>query len=164
MATTTATATQGITPFLWFNGNVEAALDFYTTVFKDSRVKNLHRLPAEVPGRGGQILTANFFLNGLEFMILDGGPQFSFTPATSFFVKCQTQDEVDHYWEKLSESGHKDRCGWLTDKFGVTWQIVPNALVRLMNDPDPIKAKRVMNAMMKMDKIIIADLEKAYNG
>src|ERR1700744_1263791 len=154
MATTTAT--QGITPFLWFNGRIEEALDFYTSVFKDSKVGSLHRLPAEVPGRGGQIITANFFLNGTEFMILDGGPQFTMSPATSFFVKCETQEEVDHYWEKLSEGGHKDRCGWLTDKFGVTWQIVPNTLGRLMYDSDPVKSKRVMDAMMKMDKIEIA--------
>jgi len=164
MATTTGATAQGITPFLWFNGRVEEALNFYTSVFKDSRIGQFHRLPAEVPGRGGQIVTATFYLNGVEFMILDGGPQFTLSAATSFFVKCETQEEVDHYWEKLSEGGHKDRCGWLTDQFGVTWQIVPNALGRLMYDSDPVKARRVMDAMMKMNKIEIAGLEAAYNG
>ena len=163
MATTEAAA-QNITPILWFNGKVEEALNFYTSIFKDSRIASHHRLPAEVPGRGGQIITATFYLNGMEFMILDGGPQFQMTPATSFFVKCETQEEVDHYWEKLSEGGHKDRCGWLTDKFGVTWQIVPNALGRLMYGKDPASAKRVMDAMMKMTKIEIAGLETAYQG
>jgi predicted 3-demethylubiquinone-9 3-methyltransferase (glyoxalase superfamily) len=163
MATTMETSAQRITPFLWFNGNVEEAVNFYTTVFKDSRVGNLHRLPAEVPGKGGKIITGNFFLNGMEFMILDGGPQFTLTPAISFFVKCETQDEVDHYWEKLSEGGKKDRCGWLTDQFGVSWQIIPNTLGRLMYGANAEKAGKVMDAMMKMDKIIIADLEKAYN-
>ena len=164
MATNTETSTQGITPFLWFNGRVEEALDFYTSVFKDSRIGNVHRIPGEVPGRTGKVLTANFFLNGLEFMIVDGGPYYEMTPGTSFFVKCETQDEVDHYWEKLSEGGHRDRCGWLTDKFGVTWQIIPNALGRLMYDKDPAKGKRVMDAMMKMDKLVIAELEAAYNS
>ncbi|MGZ3871694.1 MAG: VOC family protein [Mucilaginibacter sp.] len=158
---TTETAQQGIIPFLWFNGRVEEALTFYTTVFKDSRVGSIHRLPGEVPGRTGKVLTANFFLNGFEFMILDGGPMYSLTPAVSFFVKCETQEEVDHYWEELSKGGKKDRCGWLTDQFGVTWQIIPNALGRLMYSDDPAKARRVMDAMMQMDKLIIADLEKA---
>ncbi|WP_245845619.1 VOC family protein [Mucilaginibacter xinganensis] len=164
MSTTMGTTGQAITPFLWFNGNVEEAVTFYTTIFKDSRVGHLHRLPAEAPGKSGKIITGNFFLNGMEFMILDGGPQFTLTPAISFFVKCETQEEVDHYWEKLSEGGKKDRCGWLTDQFGVSWQIVPNALGRLMGGPNPEKSGRVMNAMMKMNKLIIADLEQAYNG
>lgn len=156
--------TQQITPFLWFNGRVEEAVNFYTSVFKDSQTKSMNRLPAEVPGKGGQVITATLILNGVEFMLLDGGPQFTFSAATSFFVKCETQDEVDHYWEKLSEGGNKNRCGWLTDKFGVTWQIIPNALGRLMYSADPAKSKRVMEAMMKMDKIEIAELEAAYNG
>lgn len=158
---TTETSQQGIIPFLWFNGRVEEALTFYTTVFKDSRVGSVNRLPGDVPGRTGKVLTANFFLNGLEFMILDGGPLYSLTPAVSFFVKCETQEEVDHYWEELSKGGKKDQCGWLTDQFGVTWQIIPNALGRLMYSADPAKARRVMDAMMQMDKLIIADLEKA---
>ncbi|MCR8557928.1 VOC family protein [Mucilaginibacter sp. BJC16-A38] len=164
MATTTGTSTQGITPFLWFNGNVEEALNFYTSVFEDSKIASSHRLPAEVPGRGGQIMTATIILNGVEFMLLDGGPQFTFTPAISFFVKCETQAEVDHYWEKLSEGGRKDRCGWLTDKYGISWQIVPNALGRLMYNSDPAKARKVMDAMMQMSKIEIAGLEEAYNS
>jgi predicted 3-demethylubiquinone-9 3-methyltransferase (glyoxalase superfamily) len=164
MAGTMEVSSQGITPFLWFNGNVEEALNFYTSVFEDSRIASLHRLPGDVPGTPGKVLTASFFLNGVEFMILDGGPQFDFTMAVSFFVKCETQQEVDHYWEKLSDGGKKSRCGWLTDKFGITWQIVPNALGRLMYNANPVKSRKVMDAMMKMDKMIIADLEKAYAG
>jgi predicted 3-demethylubiquinone-9 3-methyltransferase (glyoxalase superfamily) len=161
MATTMETSAQRITPFLWFNGNVEEGLNFYTSVFKDSRIGNVSRLDA---GSNGKITVANFFLNGVEFMILDGGPAFTFNESISFYVKCETQDEVDYYWEELSKGGQKSQCGWLKDKFGVSWQIVPNAIERLMYDTDPAKSKRVMAAMMKMSKMIIADLEKAYNG
>jgi len=161
MASTMETSAQRITPFLWFNGNVEEGLKFYTSVFKDSRIGSVSHLDT---GAYGKVTVANFYLNGVEFMILDGGPQFTFNESISFYVKCETQDEVDHYWEELSKGGEKSQCGWLKDKFGVSWQIVPDAMVKLMYDSDPEKSKRVMNAMMKMSKMIIADLEKAYNG
>ena len=161
MASTMETSAQRITPFLWFNGNVEEGVNFYTSVFKDSRISNVRHLDA---GGNGKITVASFILNGVEFMILDGGPAFTFNESISFYVKCETQDEVDYYWEELSKGGQKSQCGWLKDKFGVSWQIVPNAIERLMYDSDPAKSKRVMAAMMKMSKMIIADLEKAYNG
>ncbi|MCO5950066.1 VOC family protein [Mucilaginibacter flavidus] len=160
MATTMETSAQRIAPFLWFNGNVEEALKFYTSVFKDSRIGSVSNLDT---GAHGKVTVASFYLNGVEFMILDGGP-FAFNEAISFYVKCETQDEVDYYWEELSNGGEKSQCGWLKDKFGVSWQIVPDAMVKLMYDSDPEKSKRVMTAMMKMSKMIIADLEKAYEG
>lgn len=153
-----------ITPFLWFNGRVQEAIDFYTTVFKNSKIINAHHLPGDVPGAKGKILTATIELDGQKFMMLDGGIHFQFSPATSFFVSCTNQQEVDELWEKLSAGGKPNRCGWIDDKFGVTWQIIPKALGELMGDPDPVKSKRVMDAMMKMGKIIIKDLEKAYSN
>lgn len=151
-------STQMITPFLWFDGKVEEAIDFYISVFPNSEVVNTHQLP------DGKVLTGTFRLNGVEFMILDGGPLFKFNEAISFFVKCETQQEVDHLWDALTaDGGQESRCGWLKDKYGVSWQIVPNALGRLLGDPDPKKAQNVMQAMMKMGKIIIADLEAAHN-
>jgi len=152
-----------ISPFLWFNGNLEEAMNFYTSVFKNSKIISTHHLPSDVPGQKGKILTATFEIDGQQFMALDGGPQFKFTPAISFFVNCTTQQEVDDLWEKLSEGGRKDRCGWLTDKYGLSWQIIPSTLGELMNDPDPAKAKRVMEAMLQMGKIEIQKLKDAYN-
>jgi predicted 3-demethylubiquinone-9 3-methyltransferase (glyoxalase superfamily) len=157
------TGAQRITPFLWFNGNVDEAVNFYAGIFDDAKIVNLSRLPAEVPGRPGKVAMATFRLNGLEFYALDGGPMYSFTPAISFYIKCETQQEVDHYWYKLSEGGATNQCGWLTDKFGVCWQVVPNALSRLMGDPNPVKARNVMNAMMQMTKLDIAGLQEAYD-
>ncbi len=155
MEKTNIAGQQKITPFLWFNGNVEEALNFYTSVFKNSKVVNVRRM-------GGKIFTATFQLEGLEFMALDGGPHYSFTPAVSFFVKCKTQEEVDDLWEKLSAGGRKDRCGWLVDPFGVSWQIIPDALGQLLGDPDPVKSKRVLDAMLQMTKIDISKLKEAY--
>ena len=152
----TNTNGQRVTPFLWFNGKTEEAVNFYTSIIKNSKIVSLQRL-------GGNMATATFILNGVEFMALDGGPQFTFSPATSFFIKCSTQEEVDHLWEKLSEGGEKNRCGWLDDKFGVTWQIVPDALGQLLYTPNRVKSGNVMQAMLKMDKIIIADLQAAYD-
>ena len=152
-----------ITPFLWFNGNVEEAVDFYVSVFKNSKILNKNHLPGDVPGHKGKVFTATIELDGQKFMLLDGGPQFKFSPAVSFFVDCTTQKEVDDLWEKLSEGGKPNRCGWIDDKYGVTWQIVPKALGELMGDPDRKKAKRVMEAMMQMGKIEIQKLEEAYN-
>jgi len=152
-----------ITPFLWFNGNVEEAINFYVSTFKNSKIISAHHLPGDVPGKKGKVFTATIELDGQKFMALDGGPQFKFSPAVSFFVDCTTQKEVDDLWNKLSEGGKPNRCGWIDDKFGVTWQIIPKALGELMYDKDPTKSKRVMEAMMKMGKIEINKLEEAYN-
>jgi predicted 3-demethylubiquinone-9 3-methyltransferase (glyoxalase superfamily) len=162
MATTIANSTQMITPFLWFDGKVEEAINFYTSVFPNSEIINTHRLPGDVPGRTGKVLTGTFKLNGVEFMILDGGPIFKFNESISFFVKCETQQEVDHLWNTLTADGGKEsQCGWLKDKYVVSWQIVPNALGKLMGDPDPRRAQNVMQAMMKMGKLNIAELQAA---
>ncbi len=150
---------QKITPFLWFNGNIKEAIDFYTSVFKNTKVGSINQLP----GPDGKIMTATFTIEGQSFMALDGGPHFSFTPAISFFIRCKTQEEVDDLWDKLSEGGVKERCGWLRDQFGLSWQVIPDALGQLMGDPNPVKSKNVMNAMMQMDKIIIKDLQAAYD-
>ncbi len=153
---------QKITPFLWFNEDAEEAVNFYTSIFQNSKVGKISRLGDEGPGPKGKVLTATFQLDGLELMALNGGPEYSFTPAISFFVHCQTQDEVDYFWEKLSAGGEKGPCGWLKDRFGVSWQIVPDILLELMNDPDPEKARRVTQAMLKMGKLEIAGLKQAY--
>jgi len=155
---------QKITPFLWFDGNVGEAVEYYTTIFKDGKIVNQFSLPGDVPGHNEKVLTATISLNGVEFMLLDGGPQYHFTPAVSFFVHCETQEEVDDLWDKLTvNGGEESRCGWLVDKYGLSWQIIPNALGRLMADPDRAKAGRVMQAMMQMGKIIIKDLEAAHS-
>ena len=148
---------QKITPFLWFDTQAEEAVDFYTSVFKNSNKGKVLR-------NGGAVLTVAFELEGLAFTALNGGPHFKFTEATSFVVDCKDQDEVDYYWEKLSEGGSKGQCAWLKDKFGVSWQIVPAALPRLLSDPDAEKAGRVMQAMLKMSRIDVAALENAYAG
>ncbi len=153
---------QKITPFLWFNEDAEEAVNFYTSIFKNSKVGQITRLGDSVPGPQGKVLTATFQLEGLDLMALNGGPEYSFTPAFSFFVHCQTQEEVDYFWERLSEGGEKGPCGWLKDKFGVSWQIVPDILLELMADPDPEKARRVTQAMLKMGKIEIEGLMQAY--
>jgi len=150
---------QKIIPFLWFDGKAEEAMNFYTSIFKNAKVGNISRYSP-----GGPILTASFQLDGQEFIALNGGPMFSFTPAISFFVRCETQEEIDEMWEKLSEGGSKERCGWLKDKFGLSWQIIPPVLGELMGDKDPEKSKRVMEAMLKMDKIDIALLKQAHQG
>jgi predicted 3-demethylubiquinone-9 3-methyltransferase (glyoxalase superfamily) len=149
---------QKITPFLWFDGQAEEAVNFYTSLFKDSKVVNMSRMP------DGKVISATFLLNGQEFMALNGGPMFKFTEAISLFVKCDTQTEIDSMWDKLSEGGSQGRCGWLKDKFGLSWQIIPPVLGELMGDKDPAKSQRVMQAMLKMDKIIIQDLKDAYEG
>jgi predicted 3-demethylubiquinone-9 3-methyltransferase (glyoxalase superfamily) len=148
---------QTITPFLWFDDNAEAAMEFYGSIFTDHKVINVAR------GGDGKAFMFEFELNGQRFMGLNGGPQFSFTEAVSFFVSVETQDEVDELWEKLSAGGEAGQCGWLKDKFGLSWQIVPTALGELMGDPDPAKAGRVREAMMKMTKIEIAQLQQAHD-
>src|SRR5437763_8805970 len=139
-------------------------MNFYTSIFKDSKVGSIARYGEGGPGPKGTVMTATFQLNGQDFMALNGGPHFTFTPAVSFFVSCETQEEVDELWEKLSEGGEKSRCGWLTDKFGVSWQIIPSALGKMLSDPDPVKSARVMQAMLQMDKIDIEKLKQAYGG
>ena len=155
---------QQITPFLWFDGKVEEAVNFYTSVFENSEVVNVSKLPAEGPGRNGKVMMATIRLNGVEFMLLDGGPMFKFTEAVSFYVKCETQEEVDDLWNKLTaDGGQESQCGWLKDKYGVSWQIIPNALGRFMGDPNRVKAGNVMKAMLQMKKMDIAELQAAYD-
>jgi len=155
---------QTITPFLWFDGNAEEAVNFYTSIFKNAKVLGMSRYGDAGPGPKGTVMSATFQLNGQEFMALNGGPQFKFTEAISFFVKCETQEEIDHYWEKLSAGGQKQQCGWVKDKFGVSWQIVPPVLGKLLGDKDPAKSRRVMQAMLKMNKLEIKALQNAYEG
>jgi len=153
---------QKITPFLWFNGNAEDAMNFYTSIFKNSKIGRITRYGDAGPGPKGTVMSATFQLDGQEFMALNGGPQFKFTEAISFFVNCETQEEVDELWEKLSDGGQKSRCGWLKDKYGLSWQIIPSALGEMLGDKDPEKSRRVMKAMLQMDKIDIKGLEQAY--
>ena len=155
---------QKITPFLWFDNNAEEAMNFYVSIFKNSKVLNVSRYGEAGPGPAGSVMTAEFQLDGQEFVALNGGPRFKFTEAISFVVNCETQEEVDRFWEKLSEGGEKSRCGWLKDKFGLSWQVVPTLLAELMGDKDPEKCKRVMQAMLQMDKIEIEPLKRAYEG
>jgi predicted 3-demethylubiquinone-9 3-methyltransferase (glyoxalase superfamily) len=155
---------QKIVPFLWFDGTAEEAMNFYTAIFKNSRAGNVVRYGDAGPGPKGSVMSATFVLQGQEFYALNGGPMFKFTPAISFFVNCETQEEVDDLWEKLSAGGKKDRCGWLKDKFGLSWQIIPRALGEMLGDKDPEKSKRVMQAMLQMDKIDTKALKQAYEG
>src|SRR5882724_1542428 len=148
---------QKITPFLWFDGKAEEAMNFYISIFKNSKVINVSRM-----GSGGPAMSVTFELDGQKFMGLNGGPMFKFTEAVSFFVSCETQEEIDEKWEKLSAGGEKSRCGWLKDKFGLSWQIVPPILGQLLGDKDPVKSKRVMDAMLQMDKLDINKLKAAY--
>ena len=154
---------QKITPFLWFDDRAEEAMKFYTSVFKNSQIGTVTRMGDDVPGPKGKVMAGTFQIEGQEFMVLNGGPEFKFTEAISFFVHCETQEEVDELWEKLSAGGEKSQCGWLKDKFGVSWQIVPNILGELMSDPDAEKARRVTQAMLKMTKLDIKLLKQAYD-
>lgn len=153
---------QKITPFLWFDTQAEAAAEFYVSVFHNSRIVSITRYGAAGPGPEGSAMTVEFELDGHQFIGLNGGPQFKFTEAISFSVDCKTQQEVDEFWEKLSEGGQRGQCGWLKDKYGLSWQIVPTALVEMLKDPDPERSKRVVQAMLGMKKIDIAGLQKAY--
>jgi predicted 3-demethylubiquinone-9 3-methyltransferase (glyoxalase superfamily) len=152
---------QKITPFLWFDGKAEEAMHFYVSIFKNSKVVNVTRYGDAGPGPKGTVMSAIFELEGQKFYALNGGPQYAFTPAISFFVSCQTQEEVDELWEKLSEGGEKNRCGWLRDKYGVSWQIIPSILGELLQDKDAQKANRVMKAMLQMGKLDIKALKEA---
>jgi len=159
-----STTKKKITPFLWFDNNAEEAINFYTSVFKNSKVGSFTRWPEGGPGPAGQVLTASFTLDGQEFTALNGGPQFKFNESISFVVDCETQEEVDYYWNKLTEGGEESQCGWLKDKFGLSWQIVPRILIQLLQDKDKVKAGKVMAAMMPMKKIEIAKLKAAYES
>jgi predicted 3-demethylubiquinone-9 3-methyltransferase (glyoxalase superfamily) len=152
---------QKITPFLWFDNNAEEAVNFYTSVFKNSKIKETSRFGEGGPGKDGKFMTGTFQLEGQDFMVLNAGPAFKFTEAISLFVNCETQEEVDYYWEKLSDGGSKSQCGWLKDKFGLSWQIVPSILGELMRGKDPVKSKKVVDAMLKMSKLDIETLKKA---
>jgi predicted 3-demethylubiquinone-9 3-methyltransferase (glyoxalase superfamily) len=153
---------QKITPFLWFDNRAEEAVNFYVSIFKHSRVIGISRYGEAGPGPKGTVMTATFELEGQEFMALNGGPEFKFTEAISFFVNCETQAEIDELWEKLSAGGEKGPCGWLKDRYGVSWQIVPTALGEMLSDPDPEKSKRVTQAMLQMKKLDINALRQAY--
>jgi predicted 3-demethylubiquinone-9 3-methyltransferase (glyoxalase superfamily) len=155
---------QKITPFLWFDGKAEEAMNFYVSVFKNSKVGRVSRYGEAGPGPKGSVMSATFTLNGQEFYALNGGPQYKFTPAVSFFVNCETQQEVDELWDKLADGGRKDRCGWLQDKYGLSWQIVPSVLGTMLGDTDAARANRVMKAMLQMDKLDIKRLKHAYDG
>ncbi len=151
-----------ITPFLWFDGKAEEAASFYVSIFKHSKIQSVMRYGETGPGPAGSVMSVTFRLDGQEFTALNGGPGFTFSPAISFFVSCETQDEVDELWAKLSAGGQAQRCGWLQDKYGVSWQIIPSALGEMLQDPDPERANRVMRAMLQMVKIDVDALRQAY--
>jgi predicted 3-demethylubiquinone-9 3-methyltransferase (glyoxalase superfamily) len=153
---------QKITPFLWFDNQAEEAARFYVSIFNNSKIVGMTRYGEAGPGPQGSVMTVTFELDGQEFIALNGGPLFKFTEAISFSVDCKTQEEVDEFWRKLSEGGEEVQCGWLKDKYGLSWQIVPTILGEMLGDPDPEKSNRVMNAMLKMVKIDIRALEQAY--
>ena len=156
---------QRIVPCLWFDGNGEEALNFYTSIFPNSRVTDRLLWGDTNPAKKGSLLTANFELEGQEFMVLNGGPEYKFTAAISMAVMCETQAEVDNYWDKLLEGGGQPvQCGWLTDRYGVSWQVVPKPMIRMFQDKDSAKAARAMQAMMKMVKLDIATVQKAFDG
>jgi predicted 3-demethylubiquinone-9 3-methyltransferase (glyoxalase superfamily) len=155
---------QKITPFLWFDNQAEEAVNFYVSLFKNSKVLSCSRYGEAGPGPKGTVMVCKFQLEGQEFLALNGGPHFKFTEAVSFVVNCETQPEIDALWQKLSEGGEEGQCGWLKDKYGLSWQVVPPVLEQLMKDKDPRRSKRVMEAMLKMKKIEIAALRRAYDG
>jgi predicted 3-demethylubiquinone-9 3-methyltransferase (glyoxalase superfamily) len=154
-----------ITPFLWFDTQAEDAANFYVSIFTNSRIVNTSRYGEAGPGPKGSVMTVQFELNGQPFIALNGGPHFRFSEAVSFSVQCESQEDVDHYWTKLTAGGGQEGpCGWLKDKYGLSWQVNPTILGTLISDPDPQKSKRVMEAMLKMKKIEIEPLRKAYEG
>jgi predicted 3-demethylubiquinone-9 3-methyltransferase (glyoxalase superfamily) len=156
---------QGITPFLWYENEAEEAANFYVSLFPNSTIRGVTRYPEDSPGEAGTVMTVDFELNGQPFVALNGGPEFKFTEAVSFLINCETQEEVDELWETLSaDGGEQGPCGWLKDKYGLSWQVVPTRLEQLIRDPDPEKSQRVMQAMLQMGKIEIEPLERAYAG
>jgi predicted 3-demethylubiquinone-9 3-methyltransferase (glyoxalase superfamily) len=148
-------------PCLWFDGQAEQAAEHYIAIFPNSKVLDVTHFGPDTPGPEGQVMTVNFSLDGQEYVGLNGGPQFSFTEAISFQIHCADQDEVDHYWDRLSDGGEEGPCGWVKDKFGVSWQVVPTVLFALVADPDPGRAQRATQAMLKMKKLVVADLQSA---
>jgi predicted 3-demethylubiquinone-9 3-methyltransferase (glyoxalase superfamily) len=154
---------QTITPFLWFDNNAEEAMNFYVSIFKNSKVGTITRYGDGGPGPKGTVMSATFQLDGQEFFALNGGPLFKFTEAISFYVNCETQEEVDYFWEKLRDPGKPGHCGWLKDKYGLSWQIIPSVLGKMLGDKDGKKAQRVMQAMLQMQKIDISKLKQAYD-
>jgi predicted 3-demethylubiquinone-9 3-methyltransferase (glyoxalase superfamily) len=160
---------QKITPFLWFDSNAEEAVNFYVSIFKNSKVEKVTRYneaSSKAAGRAqGSVMTMEFQLEGQRFTAINGGPHFKFTEAISFVVDCETQEEVDYFWNKLTvDGGQESQCAWLKDKYGLSWQIVPRVLIEMIGDKDPQKAQRVMEAMLQMKKIDIATLQRAYDG
>jgi len=155
---------QRITPFLWFDGNAEAAATFYVSVFPNSEITAISRYGEAGPGPAGSVMVVSFRLDGQAFQALNGGPEFAFTEAISLLIDCESQEEVDHYWEKLADGGEPGPCGWLKDRFGVSWQVVPRVLPEMLRDEDPERAGRVMQAMMGMGKLDVTGLERAYAG
>jgi predicted 3-demethylubiquinone-9 3-methyltransferase (glyoxalase superfamily) len=155
---------QKISPFLWFDNQAEEAVTFYTSVFRNSKIGKMTRYGEAGPGPAGSVMVAEFELEGLHFTALNGGPMFKFTEAISMSVDCKDQAEVDYFWSRLAEGGQPGQCGWLKDKFGLSWQVIPEALPRLLGDPDAAKASRVMQAMLQMTRVDVAKLEAAYAG
>ena len=155
---------QKITPFLWFNNNAEEAVNFYAGLFKDAVIETITRYGEAGPGPAGSVMTIKFQLHGQEFLALNGGPHFSFTPAISFVISCETQEEIDRLWDAFTDGGETMNCGWVKDRFGLCWQVVPSIIGKLMSDKDPARVKRVMGAMMQMIKLDIAGLQRAYDG
>jgi predicted 3-demethylubiquinone-9 3-methyltransferase (glyoxalase superfamily) len=153
-----------ITPFLWFNDNAEEAVNFYVSIFKNSKVLGVSHYGKEAPGDDGTVMTVSFLLDGEEFIALNGGPTFKFSEAVSFFVSCDTQEEIDELWEKLSEGGEKRECGWLKDKFGLCWQIIPSLVTKLLAEGDQARLDRVTKKVWEMQKLDLRVLEKAYRG
>jgi predicted 3-demethylubiquinone-9 3-methyltransferase (glyoxalase superfamily) len=155
---------QRITPFLWFDGNAEEAVNYYTSIFKDGKVISIERYPDHFEDMRGKVLTAVFELSGQQFMAIDGGPQYKFTEAISLYVDCESQEEVDYYWDTLADGGEILMCGWLKDRYGLAWQIIPKALIEMIQDKDTARARRAMDAMMQMKKIDLAEIQRAYDG
>lgn len=153
-----------IVPFLWFDGKAEEAANFYVSIFKNSKIVSVTRYGAAGPGPKGSVMSVTFQLEGQPFYALNGGPQFKFTPAISLFVNCETQQEVDALWKKLTAGGREDQCGWLQDKYGLSWQIIPTALGKMLGDKDAVKANRAMQAMLQMKRIDLKGLKDAYDG
>jgi len=154
----------GISPFLWFDTQAEEAANFYVGIFPNSKIVTVSRYGESGPGPAGSVMTVVFELDGRQFIALNGGPTFRFNEAVSFSVACASQEEVDHYWQALTAGGEEGPCGWLKDRYGLSWQVNPIALGRMLSDPDPVRAKRVMEAMLKMKKIDTAALQRAYDG
>jgi predicted 3-demethylubiquinone-9 3-methyltransferase (glyoxalase superfamily) len=156
-------AAKKITPFLWFDGQAEDAANFYVSIFENAKILSVSRYGEEAPGTTGTVMTVSFELDGQKFVALNGGPEYKFTPAISFSIDCKTQQEVDHFWNRLSEGGETSQCGWLDDKYGITWQVVPSVLPELLGSDDDAKAEAAMKAMLQMTKLDIKTLQEAYD-